>query len=268
MATLFFWMSKCAWLVLSPDSLLLILLIAVWGLLWRGKHKRAKRWLGWVMMVILVIALFPVDEWVMYPLEKRFPTNPKLPDQVAGIIVLGGAEDPVRSGYWDQAEMGESTERILTFMALAKRFPQAKLIYSGGSGSLVNQGYSGSTTVQRLFQEQGMNLSRVTLERHARNTFENARNSKALAAPDPNETWILITSAWHMPRAVGVFHQVHWKVIPYPVDHWTNPGHLFRLDLDFAGHLNKLTIGTKEWVGLLAYFVTRKTSTLFPSTLG
>jgi len=264
MGSLFFWISKLVWLVLSPDSLLLILLIVAWVLAWRGSHRKAKRLLGLVVMVLIVIAILPVGEWVFYLLENRFPVNPKLPDRVDGIIVLGGSENAVRTALWNQVEMGDCAERSLAFLMLARRYPDARLVYTGGSGSLVDQGYKGADVMKRLCEEQGLDPARVAFESRSRNTYENATYSKALVQPEPGETWILVTTAWHMPRSVGVFRKAGWSILPYPVDHWTNPGHLLRIDLDLAGHLRDMTIGTKEWIGLMAYYCTGKTTVLLP----
>jgi uncharacterized SAM-binding protein YcdF (DUF218 family) len=264
MDSVFFWISKLVWLVLSPDSLLLILLIVAWVLAWRGSYRWAKRLLGLVVVALIVIALLPVGEWVFYPLENRFPTNPKLPDHVDGIIVLGGSENAVRTALWNQVEVGDCAERDLAFLMLARRYPDARLVFSGGSGSMVDQKHTGAEVMKRLCEEQGLDPARVTFEGKSRNTFENVAFSKALVQPSPGETWILVTTAWHMPRSVGIFRKAGWPILPYPVDHWTTPGHLLRIDLDLAGHLRDLTVGVKEWIGLVAYYITGKTTALFP----
>ena len=213
MGSLFFWLSKLVWLFLSPDSLLLILLIVAWVLARRGFHRRAKQLLGVVVIVLIVIALLPAGEWVFYPLEKRFPTNPMLPDHVDGIIVLGGTENAVRSALWNQVEMGDAAERDLAFLMLARRYPDARLVFSGGSGSMVDHGHKAVEVMKRLCEEQGLNLSRVVLEGRSRNTCENVRFSKALVQPAPGETWILVTTAWHMPRSVGIFRKAGWSIL-------------------------------------------------------
>ena len=264
MHSLFFWTSKLVWLALSPDTLLLILLVAGWVLLWRGAHRPARRLLGLVVIVLTVIALLPVGEWILYPLERRFPADPNLPASIDGIIVLGGGEDPVRSALWNQVEMGDSAERALAFLVLARRYPRAKLVVTGGSGSMLQQKYKGADVMRRLCEEQGLDVSRITFERLSRNTYENATFSKALVRPGPGERWILVTSAWHMPRSIGIFRKVGWPMIPYPVDHWTDRGRLLRIDLDLTSHLRDLTVGVKEWIGLSAYFITGKTTALVP----
>ena len=201
---------------------------------------------------MLLIAMFPVGEWLLYPLERRFPVNTELGD-VDGIIVLSGEEDPMHTLLWNQTSVGEAAERNLAFMALSKEYPEAKLVFSGGASSLIHQEYKAGDVARRLFKEQGMDLARITFERESRNSWENAMLSKKLVQPVSDERWVLITTGWHMPRSVGIFCKAEWQVIPYPVDFRTKPGHLMRMDWGFADHLKDLVTGVKEWIGLVAY---------------
>lgn len=264
MDTLFFWTSKLVWFVIAPDSLLWLLLLCICALLWRKRYRLARRLLLITVLALLFVGLFPVGQWVFYPLETRFATNPKLPESVAGIIVLGGGEDALRSQLWQQIEVNDAAERLLSFVSLARQYPDAKLVFSGGSGSLLGREFTGASVAKMLLEDYGLDVSRLVLEHQSRNTYENAVCSRALVEPSPQETWILITTAWHMPRSVGIFRKVGWPVIPYPVDHWTKPGSLLDVEWDPAGHLRNLKIATKEWVGLLSYYVSGKTSALFP----
>ncbi len=145
------------------------------------------------------------------------------------------------------------------FMALAKRYPEAKLIFTGGASSMIHQEYKAADVARRLFSEQGIDLSRIIFERESRNTWENAVLSKKLVQPAEDEKWVLITTGWHMPRSMGIFCKAEWSVIPYPVDFQTKPGYLLRIDWGFAGHLKDLVAGVKEWVGIVAYRMMGKT---------
>ena len=264
MDSVFFWLSKLLRLVMAPDSLLLLLMLFSWWMLWRGKVRMATRIVGVVTMVVLLLALFPVGEWLLYPLEKRFPANPVLPAKIDGIIVLGGAEDAVLSSAWKQAEVNEHAERFLAAMALARQYPAARLVFTGGSGSMRYPDKKGADVALALFKEQGLDASRILFEKNSRNTFENAMLSKALVKPHAGENWLLITSAFHMPRSTGIFCKAKWAVIPYPVDHYTQPDHLLRIDINLAGNMQILNAGIKEWVGLAAYYATGKTTALLP----
>ena len=265
MDTLFFWLSKLIWLIISPDSLLLLLILLSFALLLLGKNRIAKRLLGFVCAVLLVIAFLPLHKLLLYPLETRFVTNPQLPQTIDGIIVLSGAENTYLSAAWGQVELNYMVERNLAFLALAREYPDAKLVFTGGSGSLTGQEFKQADVAEELFRQQGLDLDRVVFERHARNTYENALLTERLIQPRAGENWILVTTAWHMPRSVGAFCKQQWPVVRYPGDHATTPGSLISVSLALAEHLSALNTGVKEWIGLFAYYLTGKTTALFPS---
>lgn len=264
MESTFFQLSKIIWEVVKLDTVLFILLVVTWFLLSKSFIRQGKYLLGFVVIVMLVVATLPLSQLLLSTLEKRFPTNPKLPDKIDGIIVLSGSEDPVLTKEWRQAEFNGSVERNLMFLKLAKQYPSAKLVYTGGSGSLINQDDKQADVAKKLYEDMGLDLSRVIFERNARNTYENAINSKKLINPIPMDNWILITSARHIPRAFGVFCKSGWDVIPYPVDHVSHKNTNFSLGFNLSGGLSGLTFALKEWVGLFAYYITGKTSDLFP----
>lgn len=257
MDTLFFWLSKLAWLVISPDSLLIILFTVGLICLFKARLRLAKSIFVVLFVLFVIIGLFPVDEWVLYPLEKQYPPNPKL-ERVDGIIVLGGAEDAVRTHLWKQPAVGRAAERLFAFIELAQKYPDAKLVVTSGSGSMVQQGLKGADAMKQLFARQGLDVSKIIFERESRNTWENAILSKKLAQPRKGENWVLITTASHMVRSTGIFRKVKWDVIPYPVDFATIPGNLFRLNWGFSDHLNNLGVGVKEWIGIAVYSYTGK----------
>ena len=264
MDTLFFYISKLIWLLFSPDSLLLILIIFSLALLYIGKTQLAKVTLTVTSLLFILIALFPIGEWLLYPLESRFQTNPALPEKIDGIIVLSGAENAELSSIWKQVELNAAAERDLTFIRLAKRFPDAKLIFTGGSGSLTKQEYKGADIAEKLFKQLDFDTTKIIFERKSRNTYENIIYSKNIIKPKAKEKWILITTAWHLPRSVGISCKANWPVIPFPVDHQTKKGDLFRVDFNLSDNLKTLKKGTKEWLGLFAYYLSGKTTLLFP----
>lgn len=264
MDTFFFWASKLAWMLISPDSLIMLLALGAWLSLLFGWQKLSQRLLTLCTFGLVTIGFLPVGEWVMMPLESRFPANPALPETVNGIIVLSGAVDAYNSQAWGQPELSESADRLTAFVSLANHYPEARLVFTGGSGSLSQQEYKEADVARDLFSQLGLNARNILFENESRNTYENALNSKALVQPQPGERWVLITSAFHMPRSVGVFCQQDWQVIAYPVDHRSSRNNLLRVELGVYGHLTGLVIAIREWVGLGAYFVTGKTSQLLP----
>jgi len=257
MDSLFFWVSKIAWFFIAPDSLLVLLIIIGTWLFWKQKIKWAKRVFTFLSICLLLITIFPVGEWILYPLESKYKANPEL-NQVDGIIVLSGSINPIRSAIWKQTVLNNSAERIFTSISLSKKYPNAKLVFTGGSGSIFNQTHKHADAAATFYKTQGLDVSKIIFERESRNTTENIILSKVLVNPQKGEKWVLITTGWHMPRSVGIFCKADWHVIPYPVDFRTNPEQLFRFSWGFARHLNDLKIGIKEWIGYITYSLSGK----------
>lgn len=267
MDQLFFIISKLAWALLSPGNLILIAFILGTLLLVFGFYPLAKRLLSITAIIALLVLAYPVGDFLIKPLEKRFPilTNSELPKKVDGIIVLGGGEDLPRSLSWQQPQIGNGGDRYLAAKKLADHYPDTPIIFTGGSGQikLMNQGSEGSLAKQ-LLTEIGIDPKRLIIESHSHNTYQNLKYVQKILPYDKG-TYLLITSAFHMPRAVGVARKFHINVIPYPVDFRSNSAKLRRLDFDLFDHLKTLEPAWKEWIGLTVYYMTGRTSAWFPA---
>lgn len=264
---MFFALSKVAWWLVDPGTLMLLGLVAAVALLYR---QRTARWGRRLLLAITAAAVFvavvPVSGPLLAHLESRFPPRPELPDQVAGIVVLGGVIDPVLTQHYGSPQMNSSIERLSEGAALARRYPAARLIFSGGSGDLMYPERREAKWAAAAFREFGIAAERVEIEEQARNTYQNAVESLRLARPKPGERWILVTSAVHMPRAVGCFRAAGWpEIIPYPVDYRTlAAAATFEPKFDFRGELDDLGSMMHEYLGLLAYRLTGRTDALLP----
>ena len=226
--------------------------------------KKRTLLLGLLTFCTLFLSLFSVGSWMLYPLESRFQHNPDLPEQVDGIIVLGGSIIPDRSVEWQQLETNQFHERLSSFLQLAQLYPDAKLVFSGGNASTNKEKPTEAQIAKTYFLKSGISPERLLIENKARNTAENVSYSKQLVNPKSNETWLMITTAYHMPRAIGVFCQQNWKVIPYPVDHQTLPSKLYQPGFSLMLNANNFVFATHEWLGLLAYYLSGKTHQLLP----
>ncbi len=153
-------------------------------------------------------------------LEDRFPVITSITEPVDGIIVLGGSVDQYLGQTRKQIILNNAAERLTSFVALARQFPKAKLVFTGGSGRL-DQTHKEADTAREFFTSMGLPQSRIIFEDRSRNTFENGIFTHRLVKPKASERWLLITSARHMPRSIGVFRQLGWNTIPYPVDYHT-----------------------------------------------
>jgi uncharacterized SAM-binding protein YcdF (DUF218 family) len=263
---LFFYVAKIFWMLLQPTSLIAAALVIGLILTRTAWRRLGRRLLAWGVVAFLAVGLLPLGEWLFVPLESRFPrTDIGKGAAPAGIIVLGGAEDSRVDPPRELAGLNESAERYTEAVALSRRFPQARVVFTGGSGLLLRTGPAESVTANRLLQALGVDKARLTLEGRARDTYENAVFTRALVDPKPGERWLLVTSAWHMPRAVGCFRRAGFAVEPWPVDYRT--GGRFRLwpSDRLADGLRELDAATREYAGLLMYYLSGRTDALFPA---
>lgn len=263
--SVFFVASKLLWALVSPDSLIVLLGLAAWISLLLGWQGLSRRALSLLTLLLLCIGFLPVGDWLIAPLETRFAANAALPAEADGVIVLGGAIVPALSENWGQVELNDSGERLTSFLYLARLYPGAQLVYTGGSGRLGQRELREADYAQFLLAEAGLAQRAIVFERDSRNTAENAANSRRLVNPGAEEEWILVTSAFHMPRAVAVFCQQNWPITPYPVDHRAETGNLLRVEFAFADHLDTLRTAVREWVGVVAYRLSGRSRQLLPA---
>jgi uncharacterized SAM-binding protein YcdF (DUF218 family) len=263
---MFYYASKILWFVLQPSGLLLILLLTGTGLLYT-RHWRVGRWLVVASAaLVLVGGLLPLAAWLILPLESRFARADVSGRSVDGIVVLGGMEDGrVAAGRGTHA-LNEAAERLTEAAALARRYPAARVVYTGAATTMLTRSGSAAEAMALMFGDLGIGgEGRLLLEREARSTWENALYAKALAQPKPGERWLLVTSAWHMPRAIGVFRKVGFDVEPWPVDYRTaGPQDAWRLFDAPSEGLRRFEAGLREWIGLLAYRLSGRSDELFP----
>ena len=261
---MFFYLSKIIWFLAQPLNLAIFLLafsllVALLG--WRklgGLTALAS------LLILVVSAWTSLGALMLNPLEERFP-RPPLPDEVAGIIVLGGgfegAINLARGGY----DVNRGGDRFLEAAVLARRYPDAKIAVSGGTGTLVLDGEGDAVTAPKLFAALGVPASRLILETKSRNTYENVENLRQLVAPGPNETWLLVTSAFHMPRSMGLFRKAAFPVVAWPVDYRTSGKEGIGLMRDNpADSLQTTTMAIREWFGLIAYKFVGRIDSVFP----
>lgn len=218
------------------------------------------------LFVLAVLGLSPVGNALIIPLEQRFPPWDPARGAPDGFVILGGAITPDVSGARNQVALNEAAERLTVAVELARKYPQARIIFSGGIGSLFETGPTEAEVALRLFDELGVPRERIISEDRSRNTVENAEFSKALAKPQGGERWLLVTSAYHMPRAMGIFRKAGFAVEAYPVDFRTRGTEDFLKAFPTVGDgLRRTDTAMREWVGMLIYWITGRSSALFPA---
>ena len=217
-------------------------------------------------LVFAVACFSPLGGLLLRPLEDRFPEAAADPPAPTGIIVLGGALDEDLTLARHQPSLTEAAERLTRGVVLSREYPQARLVFTGGSSHLRATGADEARGVRDLWLSLGVPAAQMTFEDKSRNTFENATMTRALVDPKPGETWLLVTSAAHMPRAVGIFRRVDWPVVAYPVDYRTfGDARDLKPSAGALDNLSKLELAVHEWVGLAAYRLAGKTKELFPA---
>ncbi len=264
---MFFYLSKIIWFFLQPSSLLLFLLVAGMLLQRIGFEKLGKKISLISAVALFVVAFSPLAHILTVPLENRF-VRPVLSDQKNtpdGIIVLGGVINSIVSGKRKMVTMTQASERLTEAVSLARRFPKAKIIFTGGSSALLYKTMNEADLALQFFLDMGIAKERIMLERRSRNTYENAVFSALSAQAKAGENWLLITSAFHMPRSMGCFRKAGFKVMAWPVDYrsrgWSD---IYRFFAVPSQGLRRIDLISKEWIGLIVYRLTGKTSAFFP----
>jgi uncharacterized SAM-binding protein YcdF (DUF218 family) len=264
MDLIYFYASKLLWPLFSPDHILILLLLIGLVYLFKRAFKKSLVCLCISMTIILTVTFLPVGHWLLHPIETRFPVINELLEPPDGILVLAGAENIHLSVFWGQPEFNQSAERIFAFIGLINRFPHARHAFIGGTGSVRLQQHKSEQVIRHLFKQLNMDTRSIEFESASKNTYENAQRSFQLLQPQKGERWLLVTSASHMPRSVGVFRKAGWNVIPYPVDHTVRKEKSLYRTFNFAGNLSILKKAAREWTGLFVYYLTGKTDQLFP----
>ena len=217
-------------------------------------------------LVLLALAAFsPLGNLLLYPLESRFPPWDPSRGAPDGIIVLGGSVDTDLSAAHNTPVVPRAADRLFATAELARRFPNARVVFTGGSANLVLGAAREADYSAPILENLGIPKDRLILERNSRNTYENAIFTKQLVQPKPGEQWLLVTSAFHMPRSVGIFRKAGFDVEAYPVD-WRMGGRddLFSFTNYGTEGLNRTDVAAREWIGLVAYRLMGRTSDLLP----
>ncbi len=269
---MFFLASRLAGWLLTPHNFLGLAVCAAALLLLSPWRRLGVAVTLFSALFVILVAATPLPEWSLRLLENRFPQARPLPERIDGIIVLGGAIGPHLSASRGQVALKASAERMTEGAGLAHRYPGARLIFTGGDASLTRVGLTEAEFARTVFRQAGLPPDRVETEAASRNTYENALYVAQMlteAGEAPEGAWVLVTSAYHMPRSVGCFRRVGLPVIPFPVDYrsdgmlsWWPPG------FAVAGGLDLLALAIHEWVGLLAYWLNDYVETPFPGPRG
>ncbi len=251
--------------VFQPLTIILVFLLIALLLIWTGFRKLGLTTLIAAVLVLFISAYTTLGTVLLAPLEDRFAKQTELPQRVDGIVVLGGYMNGDINAGRPGFELNSAADRIFETMRLARLYLDAKVIVSGGDGAFFEDAKPEADSTRTMLSDLGFSGDRFIFENKSRNTVENAEFSKALAEPKPGETWLLVTSAYHMPRSIGCFRKAGFDVVAWPVDYKTPAKQSLSLYLESPNEaLSRFSVATREWMGLTAYWMTGKTDMLLP----
>ena len=257
-----FYLSKVLWLIINPFNILLFFSLLTILLLLLKKNRLGIFSLFFFLIFLLSFGFFPLGKYLIYYLEKNYH-NSFIPDQVDGILILGGSTNPYLSQEFDEINFTASAERLVKSTELIKKYKNAKIIFSGGSGSIVYQKFTHAGIAKKFFIKMGLEKNRIIFENKSRNTYENILFSKKIIKPKKNEKWLVVTSASHMNRAIFIGQKADWILIPHAVDFNVPKKIKFELNFHILNNINFMQKATHEWVGLIAYYFMDRTNRIF-----
>lgn len=259
---MFFVLSKTLGIMLLPINFLIGIGVIGAILLLTRFARLGRRLMVGSLLLLAICGFSPLGNVLISALEQRFPPWDASRGAPDGIIVLGGSIDADLSVAHGTPVVRTAADRVIAAAALARRYPNARLVFTGGSANLISNDAREADYAAEMFESLGIAKSRLIIERRSRNTAENAEFSKALVDPKPGERWLLVTSAYHMPRSVGLFRKAGFDVEAYPVD-W-RVGDVMSLATLAIDGLSRTDLGAREWIGLVAYHLAGKTDDLLP----
>jgi uncharacterized SAM-binding protein YcdF (DUF218 family) len=264
-ANLFFLLSKTLGIMIMPANFLIELGLLGALLLVTRLAPLGRKLLVAAVLLLAICGFFPLGNLLLYPLEQRFPPWDAAQGAPDGIIVLGGAIEADLSAAHGVPVTKGAADRLLAAAALARQYPDARIVFTGGSANLISNDAKEADYAGEIFASLGIAKARLVMERLSRNTQENAQFTRALVVPKPGERWLLVTSAYHMPRSVGLFRKAGFAVEPYPVD-WRvgSKADVYGFSNYAIDGLGRTDVAVREWIGLLAYRLTGRIDQLFP----
>ena len=250
-----FYLSKILWLILNPFNIFIFVNIII-IFLYFITLKRVGIFIFIINFIFLLsITIFPIGNLLIHKIEKEYHLRNIAPNNLDGVLILGGATSYFLYKEFNQVSVNGSAERLIESVKIIKEFKNSIIIFSGGLGH--------AESAKFFYKKMGINTDRIIFEKKSRNTYENIIFSKDIANPKNNEKWLLITSASHMKRAIQIGLKNDWDFIPYAVDFKTRKKFKFKPSFNFLLNLNSFHHASHEWLGLISYYFMGRTSKIF-----
>ena len=258
-----YFISKFIWLFFTPLNFIILLLTV--GLLFNLINKKllSKIFYIFSLMYFILVGVFPTGGLLLFKLEQYYQSPPIIPNNIAGILILGGPTSVGLTVAHNQVSFNEAGERLTESVKIINKYNPEKIIFSGGSQKQTFND-SHSYVAKKFFSEMGIDVSKINFEFKSRNTYENILFSKQIAHPKKNEKWLIITSSFHMKRTMNIAEKIEWDFIPYPVDFRSGKKLTsFKPSFDLLENFNSFNLAFHEIVGLITYYILGRTNKIF-----
>lgn len=252
------------WSLSQPSNIVFGLLLLGFFLLLFRANAFGRRIVGLALFLAVLPALLPLKEVIGRGLESAYRAPDPLPEQIDGILVLGGAVDWQVSEARGQMSLNQGGERMMVVSGLAERYPNARLVFTGLYREVVPNEFANSARSNGFLSGGEFQNRSMIFIGEARSTYEEALLSIQTLQPRVGERWILVTSAYHMPRAMATFQAQGWLMIPYPVDFRTTGNLTLKPSMNVLGKLIELDDFSREWGALFIYKRLGRIEKMFP----
>lgn len=247
------------WWIINVDLFLLVFLFLGSGFLLIQRKKWGKRFLFISCFGFAFLSIVPIGVGIFEALEDRFPPLHHIPANTKGIILLGGNFNPQITLWRGETAYNLNAGYFIRFVELAKEYPHLQLVFTGTPFEV--------ETAKKEFKALGLDSSAILFEGESKDTKDNASKTSAYLNPKPGEVWVLLTSAYHMPRSVGLFRKAGVEVIPYPSDYHTPPYYALWIFPGLKLNLDAWQVVSREWLGMLINYLMGRSDELYPSPI-
>ena len=258
-----YFISKFIWYLLSPLNFFLFLIIFSFVFKLLNKKKLSKIFFLFSFFFFIIIGVFPLGSFLLFKLEQNYQTSSIIPNDIDGILILGGPSSSSLTRQHNQVSFNEAGERLTETIKIIRNFNPEKIIFTGGSYDQTFEN-SHAYVAKKFFSELGIDVDKFFFEYQSRNTYENILFSKKIANPTKDEKWLIITSSFHMKRTMNVAEKLEWHLIPYPVDFRTGKYFSFKPSfVNLLENFNAYNLAAHEFIGLFSYYILGRTSKIY-----
>jgi uncharacterized SAM-binding protein YcdF (DUF218 family) len=250
---MFFYFSQFLSFLAMPLTLVLLLLVI--AAIFTPK-SRGRKILGTGILLLLFFSNPFLSNLALLAWEPPYKSFEEIPNREIGIVLTGVTN--LNKTATDRTFFGKGADRITQALQLYRMGKIKKILITGGQGLNPTNPFSEAELLKRFLVMTGMPETDILIEEKSVNTRENALFTKEFLEKNGiaiDQEFVLITSAFHIPRSKKCFDKVGLKTIPFPVDYYS---HDIKYDLPSIlypgpGAISNWQLLVKEWIGLVVY---------------